>query len=42
MHLEYKPRDMIMVDFTGKTRHYIDTYNGEQIKLLGLCIYPAF
>lgn len=31
MHLEYKPGDMIMVDFAGKTRHYIDTYTGEQI-----------
>lgn len=31
MHLEYKPGDMIMVDFAGKTRHYIDTPTGEQI-----------
>lgn len=31
MHLEYKPGDMIMIDFAGKTRHYIDTYTGEQI-----------
>ena len=31
MHLEYKPGDMIMIDFAGKTQSYIDTYTGEQI-----------
>ena len=31
MHLEYKPGDMIMVDFAGKKRSYVDEQTGERI-----------
>ena len=31
MHLEYDPGDMIMIDFAGKTLHYVDTATDEQI-----------
>jgi transposase len=31
MHLEYRPADMIMVDFAGKKRHYTDQVTGERI-----------
>lgn len=31
MHLEYDPGDMMMIDFAGKSMHYIDTATGEQI-----------
>lgn len=31
MHLEYDPGDMIMIDFAGKTLHYVDAATGEQI-----------
>lgn len=31
MHLEYKPGDMIMVDFTGKKLYYADQQTGERI-----------
>ena len=31
MHLEYKPGDMIMVDFAGKKQHYVDVHTGERI-----------
>jgi len=31
MHLEYKPGDMIMVDFAGKKQHYVDEQTGERI-----------
>lgn len=31
MHLEYDPGDMIMIDFAGKTLHYVDATTGEQI-----------
>lgn len=32
MHLEYKPGDMIMVDFAGKKRYYVDEQTGERIE----------
>ena len=32
MHLEYRPGDMIMVDFAGKKQHYVDPSTGEQIE----------
>lgn len=31
MHLEYKPGDMIMVDFAGKNLYYVDEGTGERI-----------
>lgn len=31
MHLEYKPGDLIMVDFAGKKRYYVDEQTGERI-----------
>jgi len=31
MHLEYKPADMIMIDFAGKKQYYADPDTGEQI-----------
>lgn len=31
MHLEYKPGDMIMVDFAGKKLSYVDVQTGERI-----------
>lgn len=31
MHLEYKPGDMMMVDFAGKKQHYVDEQRGERI-----------
>ena len=32
MHLEYKPADIMMVDFAGKKQYYIDTSTGERIQ----------
>lgn len=32
MHLEYPAGDMIMIDFTGKKQHYVDTDTGERIE----------
>jgi len=32
MHLEHNPGDVLMVDFAGKKRHYIDSDTGEQIE----------
>ncbi len=32
MHLEYQAADMIMIDFTGKKQHYVDTSTGERIE----------
>ena len=32
MHLEYQPADMIMIDFAGKKRHYVDMSTGECIE----------
>lgn len=31
MHMEYKPGDMIMIDFAGKKQHYVDEDTGERI-----------
>jgi transposase len=31
MHQEYQPGDMIMVDFAGTKRHYVDVFTGEQV-----------
>lgn len=30
MHMEYKPGDMVMVDFTGKLLYYVDVETGER------------
>lgn len=32
MHLEYQAADMIMIDFAGKTLHYVDIHTGECIE----------
>lgn len=31
MHMEYKPGDMIMIDFAGKKQHYVDESTDERI-----------
>lgn len=31
MHLEYKPGDMVMIDFAGKKQYYVDVQTGERI-----------
>lgn len=31
MHMEYKPGDMIMIDFAGKKQYYVDESTGERI-----------
>ncbi len=31
MHLQYRPGDMVMMDYAGKHLHYIDEQTGEQI-----------
>lgn len=31
MHMEYKPGDVIMIDFAGKKQYYIDAATGERI-----------
>jgi transposase len=32
MHLEYKPADQIMVDFTGKKYYWVDEHTGERMR----------
>jgi transposase len=31
MHMEYKPGDVIMIDFAGKKQYYVDAHTGERI-----------